>query len=130
MSDTPGKESAEELANRLTGGWTGILETAYGLDPCPAIKIAQNTVRWDELVALLKARDAAVRREALEEACKAMCKLCRDGRPANNFGGDWTHGWIDDVKIRTFDGREISGPAMCDSKCEAAPIRALMEEPK
>lgn len=64
----------------------------------------------------IEARDAAIRREALEDACGAQCKYCRDGLTPTKPGVDWIH--------NNYGG--IHGEWRT---CFAAPIRSLMEEP-
>ena len=58
-------ESAEEWANKLESGWIGQLERVLDLDPCPAIKLSQDTYGYDSLVKVVKARDLENKIEAL-----------------------------------------------------------------
>ena len=77
---------------------------------------------WDLIDVVLPAyaaeRERAARREALEDACKAVCAGCQQGRDAIEIQCDWFHPAIDGP------GKYYTPPMAC----AASAIRVLMSE--
>lgn len=71
------------------------------------------------IVALIEQVRVQARREALEEACKALCMWCQGGLPTHYTTHDFARGgWWMHIAL---DGDEPY-----DVMCTASPIRALM----